>query len=210
MRRPAGGRAMLSPVRGSERPPPVAGDRRVDRRRRARGGAIATLLGGSLTTEGSPTNNPESERADDAAGRLSARRHDGDQRHRPILPSTRSTRTVQGVRAGLRRRRPHHGARGRRTYLDTAAAGLVSEDRMRRSSRLPCPTTTRRMRSSTRSRRSTTARSRCRHGQETLDHDFNLLSQEDLENGELKFGLPAALIILLLVFGASSPGWCRC
>ena len=43
-------------------------------------------------------------------------------------------------------------------------------------------------------------------GEETLDHDFNLLSQEDLENGELKFGLPAALIILLLVFGAVVAG----
>jgi len=43
-------------------------------------------------------------------------------------------------------------------------------------------------------------------GDETLDHDFNLLSQEDLENGELKFGLPAALIILLLVFGAVVAG----
>ena len=43
-------------------------------------------------------------------------------------------------------------------------------------------------------------------GEETLDYDFNLLSQEDLENGELKFGLPAALIILLLVFGAVVAG----
>ena len=43
-------------------------------------------------------------------------------------------------------------------------------------------------------------------GEETLDHDFNLLSQEDLESGELKFGLPAALIILLLVFGAVVAG----
>jgi RND superfamily putative drug exporter len=43
-------------------------------------------------------------------------------------------------------------------------------------------------------------------GDETLDHDFNLLSQEDLEKGELQFGLPAALIILLLVFGAVVAG----
>ena len=43
-------------------------------------------------------------------------------------------------------------------------------------------------------------------GEETLDYDFDLLSQEDLENGELKFGLPAALIILLLVFGAVVAG----
>src|SRR4030095_2701513 len=37
--------------------------------------AIATLLGGSLTTEGSPTNNPESERA--KAARLAAVPSDG-------------------------------------------------------------------------------------------------------------------------------------
>ena len=43
-------------------------------------------------------------------------------------------------------------------------------------------------------------------GDETLDHDFNALSQEDLEKGELQFGLPAALIILLLVFGAVVAG----
>src|SRR4029077_13207417 len=31
----------------------------------------------------------------------------------------------------------------------------------------------------------------------TLDHDFNNLSQHDLKSGELQFGLPAALIILV-------------
>ena len=40
----------------------------------------------------------------------------------------------------------------------------------------------------------------------TLDHDFNGLSQHDLKSGELRFGLPAALIILLLVFGAVVAG----
>ena len=39
-------------------------------------------------------------------------------------------------------------------------------------------------------------------GGNTLDHDFNELSESDLTNGELKFGLPAAMIVLLLVFGA--------
>ncbi|MGZ4441044.1 MAG: MMPL family transporter [Gaiellaceae bacterium] len=43
-------------------------------------------------------------------------------------------------------------------------------------------------------------------GQGTLDHDFNDLSQHDLKSGELEFGLPAALIILLLVFGAVVAG----
>ena len=43
-------------------------------------------------------------------------------------------------------------------------------------------------------------------GTHTLDHDFNLLSERDLREGELMFGLPAALIILLLVFGTVVAG----
>jgi uncharacterized membrane protein YdfJ with MMPL/SSD domain len=43
-------------------------------------------------------------------------------------------------------------------------------------------------------------------GNNVLDHDFNLLSERDLREGELQFGLPAALIILLLVFGAVVAG----
>ena len=43
-------------------------------------------------------------------------------------------------------------------------------------------------------------------GNQVLDHDFNLLSERDLQEGELQFGLPAALIILLLVFGAVVAG----
>ena len=38
-------------------------------------------------------------------------------------------------------------------------------------------------------------------GKYTLGNDFNTVSKSDLSNGELKFGLPAALIVLLLVFG---------
>src|SRR5215213_4497003 len=43
-------------------------------------------------------------------------------------------------------------------------------------------------------------------GEGTLDRDFNDLSQHDLKSGELQFGLPAALVILLLVFGAVVAG----
>src|SRR6202008_4923923 len=39
-------------------------------------------------------------------------------------------------------------------------------------------------------------------GNFTTDHDFNQLSQHDLEHGELAFGLPAAIVVLVLVFGA--------
>jgi RND superfamily putative drug exporter len=39
-------------------------------------------------------------------------------------------------------------------------------------------------------------------GGHTLNHDFAELSESDLTNGELKFGLPAAMLVLILVFGA--------
>jgi uncharacterized membrane protein YdfJ with MMPL/SSD domain len=39
-------------------------------------------------------------------------------------------------------------------------------------------------------------------GYHTANHDFGRQSQADLENGELAFGLPAALVVLVLVFGA--------
>jgi uncharacterized membrane protein YdfJ with MMPL/SSD domain len=43
-------------------------------------------------------------------------------------------------------------------------------------------------------------------GEGTLDKDFNELSQHDLKSGELQVGLPAALIVLLLVFGSVVAG----
>ena len=43
-------------------------------------------------------------------------------------------------------------------------------------------------------------------GSLTADADFEKLSEEDLQKGELSIGLPAALIILLLVFGAVVAG----
>jgi uncharacterized membrane protein YdfJ with MMPL/SSD domain len=43
-------------------------------------------------------------------------------------------------------------------------------------------------------------------GNNVRDNDFNELSQHDLKSGELEFGLPAALIILVLVFGSVVAG----
>jgi RND superfamily putative drug exporter len=43
-------------------------------------------------------------------------------------------------------------------------------------------------------------------GTHTIGNDFNTLSEHDLRAGELRFGLPAALIILVLVFGAVVAG----
>jgi putative drug exporter of the RND superfamily len=38
-------------------------------------------------------------------------------------------------------------------------------------------------------------------GANTIDRDFTRISESDLQQGELQFGLPAALIVLVLVFG---------
>ena len=43
-------------------------------------------------------------------------------------------------------------------------------------------------------------------GEFTVDADFDTLAEEDLLNGELAFGLPAALIVLLIVFGSVVAG----
>jgi putative drug exporter of the RND superfamily len=43
-------------------------------------------------------------------------------------------------------------------------------------------------------------------GELTLDEDLSALSEEDLQEGELFFGAPAALIVLLLVFGTVVAG----
>jgi uncharacterized membrane protein YdfJ with MMPL/SSD domain len=43
-------------------------------------------------------------------------------------------------------------------------------------------------------------------GEHTLDADFDTLAGEDLRNGELGFGLPVALIVLLIVFGSVVAG----
>lgn len=39
-------------------------------------------------------------------------------------------------------------------------------------------------------------------GAATIDHDFNEISERDLRQGEFQFGLPAAIIVLILVLGA--------
>jgi uncharacterized membrane protein YdfJ with MMPL/SSD domain len=43
-------------------------------------------------------------------------------------------------------------------------------------------------------------------GEHTLQADFDTLAGEDLRNGELGFGLPVALIVLLIVFGSVVAG----
>ena len=43
-------------------------------------------------------------------------------------------------------------------------------------------------------------------GEFTADEDYQRLSEEDLQKGEFQFGIPAALVVLLLVFGSIVAG----
>jgi putative drug exporter of the RND superfamily len=173
--------------------------------------AIVTLLGGSLTTEGAPTNNPESERAEDA--RLEAFPPDPETTVSDIVVIHSGEYTVDSPQfeAYVRDFVEDGGiaalARAR-TYLDDQSAALVSEDR--HATIIPLALfeddETEALVEKVDAVDEEGAFAVSVTGEETLDHDFNLLSQEDLENGELKFGLPAALIVLLLVFGAVVAG----
>ena len=171
--------------------------------------AIALLLGGSLTTEGAPTNDPESLRADDARLEAFGRDRENAVTDIVVIRSEEHTIDEPEFAAFVRTFLADSGLSAlttARTYLE-AEPGLVSDDR--HATIVPIALLdedeTESLVELVESLEgggfavSVT-------GAETLDHDFNLLSQEDLEKGELQFGLPAALVILLLVFGAVVAG----
>ena len=173
--------------------------------------AIVTLLGGSLTTEGNPTNNPESERADDV--RLAAFPPDPSTAVTDIvvIRSEEYTADSPEFKAFVRGFVDDDGISAlatARTYLDNESAALVSDDR--HATIVPLALLdddeTEALVEKVEAVEEQGAFAVSVTGEETLDHDFNLLSEEDLQEGELQFGLPAALIILLLVFGAVVAG----
>jgi uncharacterized membrane protein YdfJ with MMPL/SSD domain len=173
--------------------------------------AIAVLLPGSLTTEGAPTNNPESERAADAQAQALPRDPDATVTDVVVVRSERYTvdspQFEDFVRALVAdgEGTPLGDARN---YLTDAGASLVSSDRHATLLQLGIfdENETEPVIEAVERADEHAAFSVAMTGEKTLDHDFNLLSQEDLKSGELQFGLPAALIILLLVFGAVVAG----
>jgi RND superfamily putative drug exporter len=173
--------------------------------------AIVTLLGGSLTTEGEPTNNPESLRARDAQDAAFAPDPGTTVTDIVVVRSDEHTVDSPQFENFVRELvgQSDTAALGQaRTYLDDPEAGLVSDDR--HATIVPIgildEDETEAVIEGVERADENPAFAVAVTGDETLDHDFNLLSQEDLENGELRFGLPAALIVLLLVFGAVVAG----
>jgi putative drug exporter of the RND superfamily len=160
-----------------------------------------SLLGGRLTGEGHVTNNPESLRGYDAIDAHFPRLHFASE-----LAVVRSDEATVGD-AAFRRKLAELRARVRQTR---AVAGIgpvrVSADRhavlIPVRLRGPEEDNVGRVIDVVKSENGVGGFQATMTGQFTTQHDFNEVSQSDLEHGELRFGLPAALIVLVLVFGA--------
>ena len=168
--------------------------------------AIALLLGDALTSEAEVTNNPESYQAYDLMNERLTRTPETDPLTTDVVLVRSSTLTVgesafrEKVDAVLTELRAtpsvlqvadEPAARGERAIA--ISIGLNGEEGaeeviqlVERADEEPFDVTT--------------------TGEWIVDRDFNKLSQSDLQEGELKFGLPVALVVLLLVFGAVVAG----
>ncbi|MCP9487745.1 MAG: MMPL family transporter [Gaiellaceae bacterium MAG52_C11] len=171
--------------------------------------AITLLLPSALTTDATVTNDPESQQGYDAI--RNAFPPTGDDVHEVVLVSAPGADVTAdaGVRAEVERLAAELERTGQTrnlvTYYESRDESLVSPDRdstviavtmgpdgedgigdvlevVERADGEPYEVTI--------------------TGEFTADHDFLELSNKDLKEGELFFGLPASLIVLLLVFGA--------
>jgi RND superfamily putative drug exporter len=169
----------------------------------------ALFLPGNLTTNGHVTGSPESKQAED----LFAKRFPPDPRGVDELIVVRSpTRTVNdpAFRAFVSRLLAQGDATGvvyrTATYYGTHDPSLVSRDRHATLIGVQRKDDVDRLLTVVERNDGRDGFSAVITGEGTLDHDFNDLSQHDLKSGELEVGLPAALVVLVLVFGAVVAG----
>jgi RND superfamily putative drug exporter len=174
--------------------------------------ALALVMTG-LTTEPELTNDPESVRAEAALHRVEPPRERADRTFTDyvIVRSETSRVSDPEFRAVVERVagaiRDAGAAANAVTYYETNDRALVSEDG--RATLIPMLLEDEEAAGEVIAivdAESSDAYLVAVTGNHTLDHDFNLISERDLQEGELKFGLPAALIILLLVFGTVVAG----
>jgi RND superfamily putative drug exporter len=161
------------------------------------------LLPGNLTTNGHVTGNPESKQAED----LFYQRFPPDKNGVDELIVVRSpTRTVAdpAFRSFLGRLEAQGKATG---VVHRAFVLRVSSDRHAILIGVQRQADVDRLLSVVEQNDGRDGFSVVMTGEGTLDHDFNELSQHDLKSGELQVGLPAAFIILILVFGAVVAGF---
>jgi RND superfamily putative drug exporter len=175
-------------------------------------GAIAGLLGSSLTTDAEMTNDPESYRGYDV---LDAHFPPSTDYVDELVVVRSRTATVDDApfRAKVESLAGAIEATGVtqpvRTFLTSGDRALVSPDR--HATVIPVGLTGDGDASVERvidvvDAASGGAFETAITGEFTADRDFSKLSEEDLQKGELEFGLPVALFVLLLVFGAVVAG----
>jgi putative drug exporter of the RND superfamily len=161
----------------------------------------ATLLPGNLTTNGHVTGTPESKRAEDLFNRLPQDRNGVDE----LIVIRSATLTVRDP--AFRSFVARLDGQGKATGVVYRAFPLgVSDDRHALLIAVQRKADVDKLLSLVERTDGRDGFSVVMTGEGTLDHDFNDLSQHDLKSGELEFGLPAALIILILVFGAVVAG----
>ncbi len=174
--------------------------------------AIVALLGGALSTEGNPTNNPQSQRAEDARNAAFPPSVAGAITDIVVVRSPQYTVDAPQFEARVRgleqEVRNAGGVDSVRTYLDARDPSLISTDRHAAMVQFSDASDSGidNIVSAVGRADKSPAFDVSVTGQRTLDRDFNELSQSDLQSGELQVGLPAALIVLLLVFGAVVAG----
>jgi putative drug exporter of the RND superfamily len=173
-------------------------------------GIVAALLGDTLTTEGEVTSDTDSKRAEELVlEHFPPSSETGDATTEAVIVSFQSgtvdRERVQALAEELRRL----GATNVVTSADEGQERLDSEDGSatallvglgRNEDSLPdLVETVNRLDEDPAVEAAMT-------GELTIDEDFGTLSEEDLQEGELFFGAPAALIVLLLVFGTVVAG----
>jgi uncharacterized membrane protein YdfJ with MMPL/SSD domain len=174
--------------------------------------AVVALLGGSLSSDNHPTDTRESQRAKALIDQSFPAASGAASTDVIVVRSTRYTVASPQFRGLVQRLaadvRGENGVASAKTYLDTKTATLVSQDR--HATLVPLNITDTDavdgVIDAVDRVDSTAGFSAAVTGDETRQHDFNQLSQDDLKSGELEFGLPAALIVLMLVFGAVVAG----
>jgi putative drug exporter of the RND superfamily len=167
----------------------------------------ASLLGGALTTESEQAGKPESKRAQELIDERLPGREAVDEV--VILRAERLQASDPAFRAELQRLvaelRATGGVQRTTSPLDDDGQGLVSRDGRATMVALV-------LRDDERDHIddvvAAVERADARPGftvditgQFTVGRDFEQVAAEDLATGELKFGLPAAMLVLLLVFG---------
>ncbi len=172
-------------------------------------GLSITLLPGNLTTNGHVTGNPESKQAEDLFGtRFPPDRNGVDE----LIVVRSSSRKVDDpaykafvqrlVREGDASGVVHHAS----TYYASRDPALVSRDRHATVIAIQRQADVDRLLDVVQRDDGRNGFAVAMTGEGTFDHDSNELSQHDLKSGELRVGLPAAFLVLILVFGAFVAG----